>query len=88
MLNFAQFINDNTDFSASKKQEMLDKFCGQYNYQEEIEDENGDMIPNPVTKVQFFNEKVEEFIRQTINAKKHTEARETARDGVVEFTFE
>jgi hypothetical protein len=78
MLNFAQFINENWDTTAAKKQAMLVDFCEQYGYEEEIEDpENpGELIENPVTRTQYFNYHVTQYIRQSVEAARLRAARE------------
>jgi hypothetical protein len=78
MLNFAGFINDNWDTTAAKKQAMLVDFCDQYGYEEEIEDpENpGEFIPNPITRTQYFNYHVTQYIRQSVEAARLRAARE------------
>lgn len=70
MLNFVGFINENWAADPAVKQAMLVDFCNQYNYQEFVEDPDdptGDPIPNPVSRVQFANEKITLFIVQTVN---------------------
>ena len=46
---------------------MLDYFCYQYGYMDEIDPEG---TPNPVTKKQFMNSKIIEFIKGTVNARR------------------
>lgn len=73
MLDFIQFINDNVNLSAAKKVELLEDFCKQYGYEEEIDDGAGGMIPNPVTRKVFANDKISSFIKQTVNAVRRKE---------------
>lgn len=66
-LDYVGFINQNTSLNAAKKQAFLDDFCEQYNYQDQIEDDDLNLIPNPVTKKDFANEKIDRFLRETVN---------------------
>ena len=43
---------------------LLDAFAMQYNYQEQIETETGEMVPNPVSKAQFAKNIVTSFIKE------------------------
>ena len=48
---------------------LLDAFALQYGYQETIED-GDDVIPNPISKVQFAKEQISRFIKSVyISAK-------------------
>ncbi len=77
-LDFIAFINQNISLSAAKKQAMLSDFCEQYGYQEEIDDGEGELVPNPISKVEFANERIESFIRETVNATRIRRAKEAA----------
>lgn len=75
-LDFIAFINQNVSLSTAQKQAMLDDFCEQYGYQEEIEDFEGNLIPNPVSKVKFADERIYDFIRETVHATRIRRAKE------------
>ena len=49
--------------------EVLDILCDPivFDYQDEVEDENGDTIPNPQTKQQFVKDKIIEFVKDKIS---------------------
>lgn len=49
------YISGEISWSAAKKQAMLDDLAYAANYQDEIQDEDGEMVPNPVTKKQHAN---------------------------------
>ena len=68
-----------TDWSAQKKQDMLDDFCSQYNYEDMVDDGEGGEIENPVSKKMFANQKIVEFIKGTVNAYRAKKAREEAQ---------
>ena len=67
MLDFIGLISDNVDWTAAQKIAMLDDFCYQYGYMDEIDPVG---TPNPVTKKQFMNSKIIEFIKGTVNARR------------------
>ena len=54
------------------------------NYQDQVEDENGDLVANPETKAQFAQRRANEFfvakLKDDYLAYKENVARETARD--------
>ena len=77
-LDFIAFINQNVSLSAAQKQAMLNDFCEQYGYDEEIEI-GGELIPNPVSKVEFANERIEAFIRETVHATRIRRAKEATK---------
>ena len=64
------YISDNVSLTAEKKTAMLDSFCEQYSYQEMVGDpeDEGETIPNPISKKDFANEKIEKFVVDTVNA--------------------
>ncbi len=76
MLDFIQFINDNTSFTTEEKQQMLDDFCAYHDY---------DLVEDPPTKVNFVNNKIGEFIIGSINAYRKKVAEGQAEYD--EFTF-
>ena len=83
-LDFIGFINQNISLSAAKKQAMLSDFCEQYVYQEFIDEEL--QIPNPVSKVEFANERIEAFIRETVHAVRIRRAKEATIFEELELT--
>ena len=78
-LDYVSFINSNVTWDNDKKLRMLNGFVYQYSYQDEIEDEEGDLIPNPVSKVDFANQQIERFIRENIKAWEANQDAEAAR---------
>ena len=91
MLDIIQHISDNVNLSVAKKIALLDDFCGQYSYQETIPDPadpEGPEIPNPQSKKSFANEKIEDYIKQTISAyrKKIAEQAATFEELILEET--
>lgn len=85
-LDFKTFVSDNVDLTSAKKIALLDDFVLQYGYEENIDDGEGGTIPNPVTKTETFNQKVTDFIVQTINAQRLKVARDAA--SITEQTLE
>lgn len=71
MLDFIQFIDDNANLSAVKKISLLEDFVAQYDYQEELEDGT----PNPVTKKEFANKQINQYIIQSVQAARFTRSR-------------
>jgi hypothetical protein len=52
-----------TNLTTQQKQDMLDDFTSYFGYQETIDGE-----PNPVTKKDFANNKIKEFIRDRVKS--------------------
>lgn len=73
MLDFVGFINDNWEATPIKKLALLDSFVAQYGYQETIQG-----IPNPVSKRDFTNARITDFIRDSVNAFRRGEAEAAA----------
>ena len=73
----------------NKKDAIIEAFAIQYNYQEELEDANGNMIPNPQSKKVFTANIIKSFIREIYKAVKIKEvntAIQKARDDADNFT--
>lgn len=68
LLDFKSFVSDNVDLTNAEKTDLLDHFVLQYGYEENIDDGEGKMIPNPISKSETFNQKVTDFIVQTTEA--------------------
>jgi hypothetical protein len=66
-LDFIGFINANIGLTNAKKLALLNDFCEQNNYQTMIVDPDGNSIPNPQTKQEFANEKLNNFLRESVN---------------------
>lgn len=49
---------------------VLEAFCTSFNYQEFVIDENGDTIPNPVSKSEFSKGVLINFIKDTVKSYK------------------
>ena len=58
--------NITLNIPADKIQLIIDSFCNTQGYQEEIEGEGGEMIPNPETKAQFAKRMVIEYVKDTV----------------------
>lgn len=70
-LNFVQFINQNTpQLTTQQKVDMLDDFVYQNNYTDTVDDGQGGTIPNPVSKSDFMNQLVTDFIKATVQARR------------------
>ncbi len=52
------------EIPEDKIQAVIDAFASNYNYPEQIKDENGVMIPNPTTKAQFARNIIKSFIKE------------------------
>ena len=65
-----------TTWNTEKKTAMLNDFCSRYMYQDEVADPEtlGELIPNPITKKQFMNSKIIDFIKQAVNGYRKIEA--------------
>lgn len=75
-LNFMKFISDNVDLAAEKKVALLEDFCAQYGWTEFLIDNDGNEVPNPVSRTDFANQKVTQFFIQSINAARRKRAEE------------
>jgi hypothetical protein len=76
VLDFITFINGNLTINAAAKQQMLSDFCSAYGYEANITDEAGNSIPNPVTKVDFANRKINNYIKEVINSYRKRKAQD------------
>jgi len=43
---------------------LIDRIANVYNYEPLIPNEGGDMIPNPITKIQFVKKCIKDFLYQ------------------------
>ena len=71
-------INSNVSWSAAKKTAMLVDFVHHIGYQDQVTDENGDLVDNPVTKKDFANDYLKAVIRNAVHAQREKEAREAS----------
>jgi hypothetical protein len=83
--NFVNFINTNWSANAAVKLRFLNDFCAEYGYRETIEDENGDPIPNPVTRQEFANETIQRLIVGVVNGYRKRQAVEEVAYDVLNF---
>ena len=67
-LDFVGFINDNWSAPVAKKVALLNDFCAYYGYEETVLDPDGNPIPNPVSKQEFANMNIADYIRQSVNS--------------------
>ena len=74
LLDFIGFISTNVNLTAAQKLALLSDFCAQYGYQEQIDDGQGNIIPNPITQKEFANRKITRYIAETVNAKRWSKA--------------
>jgi hypothetical protein len=72
-------------WDAQYDQRIVDGIAYQHGYQDEIEDpENpGQMIPNPVTKVQFAKQMARHWVRECFKAWEANLAAEQARQDAI-----
>jgi len=75
ILDFIGFIDANCGLPTDEKVTMLDDFCAQYSYRDTVTGEDGREIPNPTTKRDFANQRIRDFIVQTVNAHRIGKAR-------------
>lgn len=57
-------------------QEFHDRVCVGRGYKEQLEDEHGNSINNPETKVQFVDKEVEKFLRDSAKSGQYRLKRE------------
>lgn len=60
-------------------QRVIDAFAVQYNYQETLEDEEGEPYANPESEAEFAKRHVREYIKDVLKAAEATAASEDAR---------
>lgn len=79
-LDFIKFINDTaTNLTVAKKAALLADFCEVFQYQEQLQNPiTGEMYPNPQTKKEFANEKIQSFIIQNVHELRRRKAEESA----------
>ena len=51
----------------SLQQRIIDGVCGQYGYKPFIE-QNGEQVPNPITKPQFCKNIIRSFLKEVVTA--------------------
>jgi|DEB0MinimDraft_6_1074348.scaffolds.fasta_scaffold278467_1 hypothetical protein len=66
---------------------VQDAFANEYGYQEQVLDENGDLVDNPVTKAQFTKSKVVSYIKNTVRSSEKSEAAKTAESNLTSVTL-
>ena len=89
-LNFVQYINSNTGLSASQKTQLLDDYIHACGYIDTIIDAQGNAIPNPVTKSQYFNKALSAHILGKIvgyNVQAATNAKAIETDATIKSVF-
>ena len=72
MINILTYINSQppvSGWTAAKKQSMLDRFCKSRGYEETIEGQ-----PNPVTKAEFFNNDILNYVKSMVDSNAKSEA--------------
>lgn len=79
LLDFIGFISDNVALSTDQKLALLEDFCDQYNYEEIVEDEEGNEIPNPESRRHFANRQITRFLRESVNATRRQRAADAAK---------
>lgn len=78
MLNFVQFINDEWTAAAEEKIAFLDDYVADFGYEEMIDDGDGGLIPNPISKSEFANQVITDIIRRSPNRIRQRRAEEAA----------
>lgn len=63
----------------ASKDAVIDAFCAMGGYQETVLDAEGQPIPNPQTKQQFYTKRISQFIRDTYKSYKVSVAEKTAK---------
>jgi len=76
MLDFIGFIVENTSLTSDEKTDMLDDFCRAYGYEKTLDNGEEGIIPNPVTKKEFANERINDYIKKVVNTARRTAAEE------------
>lgn len=89
LFDFVDFVNGQVPWSAPTKQRFLDDFAVQINYQDTINDVDGNPIPNPITKKDAVNQAIQTYIFQTIVAGKLKDLEQSRQDTIdeVQITF-
>lgn len=64
ILDFIGFINSTSDLSDIQQTMMLDDFCDRYGFIEDLENDP------ELTKREFANQKITEFIQQTVDSQR------------------
>lgn len=87
MLDYIQFINDNSNLTSQQKTDLLFDFCDQYGYQETVVDQDtGEEIQNPTTRKEFANQKITDYLIQTVNTVRIKRAKAAADYTELEIT--
>jgi len=76
-LDIIGYINDNvTNLTTEQKLAMMDDICYAFDYREEVSDEDGNMIPNPITKKEWANRHIIIKIVGIVNLARMKKARD------------
>ena len=70
--------------TAENRTRAINGVAYQNHYQDEIEDENGEMIPNPENKGVFCRRMIKEYIINNVKAWEANQAAEAARLAAIE----
>lgn len=63
MIDIVGHINTETKADAATKLRFLNGMAGSWGYEDTVQDEEGDSIPNPEGKKQFLNRRFLEYIK-------------------------
>lgn len=80
---------DISSTSSAKEARIIDGVCYDNHYQDEIRDEDsesetfGEMIPNPETKIEFFDRMVIQYIKNCVKSYESSVATREAREAAI-----
>lgn len=78
-LDFVKFISDNTTLTIAKQKDMLNDLAESFQYKDEvIDNETGRTIPNPQSKKDFVNEKINYWIKVRVRGVRQERAQRAA----------
>lgn len=84
LFDFVTFLNGQVSWNTATKQRLLDDFTLQTNYQDTINDVDGNPIPNPITKKDAVNQAIQIYILQTVEAGKLKDLEQSRQDTIDE----
>lgn len=67
-LNFVRAVQEHPGLTQTEKDLIINEFAYQHEYELIVEDAEGNPIPNPQTQVEYFNEVVTKFVRESVHA--------------------
>ena len=73
------------NFSAQNQKRLVDATCANRGYTDTVDDGQGNQIPNPLTKLQFFRKYWRDEWAKEIQTYEQAKAAETARSGFIDI---